>query len=103
LDAISTIRKIQTRKKAFFFGRAPRSIVCGLFYLLGFRYDVEKKQREIAKTLGTNEVTIRTSYRELLNAFPDLFLDIIGKFAQHKDLKYFILLDLDQKKAQSIV
>ena len=73
----------------------------GLFYLLGFRYNDVKKQIELACKLGTTDVTIRKSYREWLVSFPDLFADVIGKLAQHESLRYFVLLDLKQKKPTS--
>jgi transcription initiation factor TFIIIB Brf1 subunit/transcription initiation factor TFIIB len=70
---------------------------------LAFRFDVQTKQKEIAKKLGSNEVTIRTYYRKWLEEFPDLFLDVIGKLAQHKELKYFVLLELNQKGIQPLL
>ena len=56
----------------------------GLFYLLGFRYDDSKKQREIAVTLQITDVSIRSSYKRWLKEFPDLFQDVIGKLADQE-------------------
>jgi hypothetical protein len=58
-----------------------------------------KRQRELAWRLGTSDVTIRTSYRQWLQEFPDLFSDVIAKFAQDKELRYFVLLNLKPKQA----
>jgi hypothetical protein len=60
-----------------------------------------KKQIELACKIGTTDVTIRKYYRQWLISFPDLFGDVIGKLAQHESLKYFVLLDLKQKKPTS--
>jgi transcription initiation factor TFIIIB Brf1 subunit/transcription initiation factor TFIIB len=98
-DSYSILTKVQGRKTTFYSGRRATALVGGLFYLLGFRYNDVKKQNELACRLGTTEVTIRKSYREWLISFPDLFVDVIGKLAQHESLRYFVLLDLRQKKA----
>jgi len=100
-DSYSILTKVQGRKTAFCSGRRATALVGGLFYLLGFRYNDVKKQIELARKLGTTEVTIRKSYREWLIGFPDLFVDVIGKLAQHESLRYFVLLDLKQKKPTS--
>ena len=97
-DSYSILTKVQGRKSTFCSGRRATALVGGLFYLLGFRYNDVKKQIELACKLGTTDVTIRKSYREWLVSFPDLFADVIGKLAQHESLRYFVLLDLKQKK-----
>jgi transcription initiation factor TFIIIB Brf1 subunit/transcription initiation factor TFIIB len=74
---------------AFFSGKSSRGLVGGLFYLLGFRYDAVKKQKELAGQLGTTDVTIRASYRKWLEEFPDLFSDVIDKIANSNKLGYF--------------
>ena len=98
-DSYSILTKVQGRKTTFCSGRRATALVGGLFYLLGFRYNDVKKQNELARKLGTTDVTIRKSYREWLIDFPDLFVDIIGKLAQHESLKYFVLLDLQARAA----
>ena len=98
-DSYSILTKVQGRKTTFCSGRRATALVGGLFYLLGFRYNDVKKQNDIARKLGTTDVTIRKSYREWLIDFPDLFVDIIGKLAQHESLKYFVLLDLQARAA----
>ena len=85
----------------FFNGKSSKFIVGGLFYLLGFRHNAIKKQRELADRLETNDVTIRVAYRQLLKEFPDLFLDIMGKFAEDDSLRFFVFLDLKQNALQS--
>ena len=98
-DSYSILTKVQGRKTTFCSGRRASALVGGLFYLLGFRYNDVKKQNELACKLGTTDVTIRKSYREWLISFPDLFVDIIGKLAQHESLRYFVLLELQAKGA----
>jgi len=96
LEATQIINKSYARKFSFFNGKSSRSIVGGLYYLLGFRHNAMKRQVEIADKLGTSDVSIRKSYRLWLEAFPDLFLDVIGKFADDKDHRSYILLTLNQ-------
>lgn len=97
MDALEIIAKAHKRKFAFFNGKTSRGLVGGLFYLLGHKYDVVKNQKELADRLGTTDVTIRASYRNWLEAFPDLFLDVIGKLAQDQNLRYYVLTDLKRK------
>lgn len=94
LETVQIINQTYKRKFVFFNGRSFKYIVGGLFYLLGFRYNDVKNQRELADKLCTNDVTIRTAYRKWLETFPDLFIDIIGKLAADRDLRCFVLLDL---------
>jgi hypothetical protein len=101
LDTIQIINKSYKRKFSFFNGKTSRRLVGGLFYLLGYRYDAVKRQKELAKKLGTTDVSIRASYRQWLETFPDLFLDVIGKFSQDKDLRSYVLLTLKQNTLQS--
>ncbi|MCW3999234.1 MAG: hypothetical protein NWE93_03245 [Candidatus Bathyarchaeota archaeon] len=93
-QAIQLINQTYKRRFAFYNGKSSRHVVGGLFYLLSFRYDVVKRQIELADLLGTSDVTIRKSYRAWLETFPDLFVDVIGKMAADKDLKYYVLIDL---------
>lgn len=101
LDASKTINQICKRKHLFVNGKSSKFIVGGLFYLLGFRHNAIKKQRELADHLETNDVTIRIAYRRLLKEFPDLFLDIMGKFAEDESLRFFVFLDLKQNSFQT--
>jgi hypothetical protein len=94
LETVQIINQTYRRKFAFFNGKSSKSIVGGLFYLLGYRYNATKKQNELADQLGTTDVSIRVSYRKWLETFPDLFLDVIAKFAMIPSLRSFVLLDL---------
>lgn len=100
LETVQIINQTYKRKFAFFNGKSSRCIVGGLFYLLGYRHDAIKKQNEIAHQIGTTEISIRVSYRKWLETFPDLFLDVIGKFATISSLRSFILFDLKQSLLQ---
>ena len=100
-ETVRIINQTYTRKFAFFNGKSSKCLVGGLFYLLGYRYDAIKKQNELADKLGTSDVSIRVSYRKWLETFPDLFLDVIGKFATNSVLRTFVLLDLKQSLLRS--
>jgi transcription initiation factor TFIIIB Brf1 subunit/transcription initiation factor TFIIB len=95
-ETIQIINQTYRRKFVFFNGKSSRNIIGGLFYILGYRYNSIKKQKELADLLGTTEMTIRASYHKWLQAFPDLFGDVIGEFAKHKNLRYFVLLELNK-------
>jgi transcription initiation factor TFIIIB Brf1 subunit/transcription initiation factor TFIIB len=96
-ETVDFIMKTHARKFSFFTGKTSRGIVGGLFYLLGYKYDAVKNQKELADRLGTSDVTIRASYRSWLEEFPDLFHDIIGKLAQDRNLRWYVLVDLRRK------
>ena len=78
-DAVRIINQVYKRKFSFFNGKSSKCIVGGLFYLLSFRYNDPKKQREIAVALQITDVSIRSFYKKWLNEFPELFQDIITK------------------------
>ena len=101
LDATKTSVQICEQKRLFFNGKSSKFIVGGLFYLLGFRYGATKKQKEIAEQLGTNVITVRDSYRQLLQEFPDMFEDVINKFAKDSNLRFFVFVDLKQNVHKS--
>jgi transcription initiation factor TFIIIB Brf1 subunit/transcription initiation factor TFIIB len=96
METIQIINQTYKRKFSFFDGKSSRSLVGGLFYLLGYRFDDIKKQNELADHLGTTDVTIRLSYRKWLETYPDLFGDVIEKFAANKDLRYYVLIELEK-------
>jgi transcription initiation factor TFIIIB Brf1 subunit/transcription initiation factor TFIIB len=93
-DTDELISQAYKRKFAFFNGKSSKCIVGGLFYIMGYRYDSIKKQRELADKLDTTDVTIRASYKQWLETFPDLFEDVIEKLAQNEALRYYILVNL---------
>jgi transcription initiation factor TFIIIB Brf1 subunit/transcription initiation factor TFIIB len=80
-SALEIIAIASKSNSAFFSGKSSRGLIGGLFYLLGFRYDAVKKQKELAAKLGTTDVTIRASYRKWLEEFPDLLSDVSDKIA----------------------
>ena len=99
-ETVEIITKTHKRKTSFFGGKTSRGLVGGLFYLLGYKYDYAKNQKELADALGTSDVTIRVSYRSWLEEFPDLFRDIIGKLAQDQNLRWYVILDYRRKISQ---
>jgi transcription initiation factor TFIIIB Brf1 subunit/transcription initiation factor TFIIB len=96
-DALELLSQTYARKFVFYNGKSAKHLIGGLFYLLGYRYNAVKKQRELADILGTSDVTIRKAYRGWLETFPDLFLDVIAKFMDDNEMKYYVLLDLKPK------
>jgi transcription initiation factor TFIIIB Brf1 subunit/transcription initiation factor TFIIB len=86
--ALEIITNARKSKFAFFSGKSSRGLIGGLFYLLGFRYDAEKKQKELAEKLGTTDVTIRASYRKWLEEFPELFADVNDKITNNNSHSY---------------
>ena len=101
LETIKIMNQTYIRKFAFFNGKSAKSIVGGLFYILGFRHDAVKKQNELADQLGTTDVSIRVSYRKWLETFPDLFLDVIAKLASITAFQTYVLIDLKQNLLKS--
>jgi transcription initiation factor TFIIIB Brf1 subunit/transcription initiation factor TFIIB len=97
VDILMTAHK---RKFSFFGGKTSRGLVGGLFYLLGYKHDDVKNQKELADLLGTSDVTIRASYRSWLEQFPDLFQEVVGKLAQDQNLRWYVILDYRQKSSQ---
>jgi hypothetical protein len=83
-DVVEIINQVCKRKFSFCNGKSLRCIVGGLFYLLGFRYDDPKKQREIAIAMQITVESIRSSYKKWLKEFPDLFQDIAAKLADQE-------------------
>jgi transcription initiation factor TFIIIB Brf1 subunit/transcription initiation factor TFIIB len=100
-DAVGIINQTYKRRFAFFNGKSAKYIVGGLFYLLSYRYDSIKKQNELADKLGTTDVTIRGSYRQWIETFPDLFLDVVGKFAADSNLRFYVLVNMKQKNIKT--
>ncbi len=96
-DSIDIVEKTHKQKVSFFAGKTSRGLVGGLFYLLGYKYDSAKNQKELADHLGTSDVTIRTSYRNWLEEFPDFFQDVVGKLALDQNLRWYVLVDYRRK------
>ncbi len=68
-EALNAIYETYQTNPAFFSGRSAKGIVGGLFYLLGHCDGNVKTQKEIARSLGTTEMTIRASYRTWMKPF----------------------------------
>jgi transcription initiation factor TFIIIB Brf1 subunit/transcription initiation factor TFIIB len=96
-ETVDIMLKTHKRKFSFFTGKTSRGIVGGLFYLLGYKYDVVKNQKELADCLGTTDVTIRASYRDWLEVFPNLFQDVVAKLAIDQNLRWYVLVDYRRK------
>ena len=66
-------RMIHKRRQNYFSGKSKKRLLSGIFYLLGIKNKAMKSQREIARCLNTSEATVRASYRDHKENFPDLF------------------------------
>jgi hypothetical protein len=99
-ETMSILNLAYHKKPRFFNGKCSRGLVGGIFYLLGFRYNIAKKQKEIAHSLSTTEVTFRASYRQWLKEFSEQFTDVINKLSNDRSLRYFILVDLKSQNQQ---
>ncbi len=73
----------------FFSSKSFNRIICGLFFLLAYKYNAVMSERKIAEELGTSEVTVRLSYREWLETFPELFKHIVPKLSENVMLRPF--------------
>jgi hypothetical protein len=68
-EALNIIYETYQTNPAFFGGKSAKGVVGGLFYLLGRCNGNVKTQKEIARSLGTTEMTIRAFYRMWLEPF----------------------------------
>jgi transcription initiation factor TFIIIB Brf1 subunit/transcription initiation factor TFIIB len=87
LEAFQIIEQAYQKQPSFFGGKTIKGIVGGLFYLLGFRHDGIRSQKEIGQCVGTTEMTIRCSYRNWLSNFPEIFPDINEKMLGRRERK----------------
>lgn len=71
-EALRIVDLAHRRNSIFFSGKSKRGIIGGLFYCLGSRLSPFKTQKEIARSLGTTEMTVRASSRDWQKQFPDL-------------------------------
>ena len=68
-NTLEILTKASRQNLRFFCGKQPKSILGGLFYILGFRFRAVKTQTEIADFLCTTEISIRKSYKSRLTGF----------------------------------
>jgi len=79
INALQILIQASRLKLRFFGGKAPRCILGGLFYILGFRFRAVKTEKEIAECLCITDVSVRKSYNNWLNEFPQYFTDVKSK------------------------
>ena len=82
-NALEILARASRQNLRFFCGKQPKSILGGLFYVLGFRFRAVKTQKEIADFLCTTEISIRKSYKSWLEGFPQYFTDVNDKIKEH--------------------
>lgn len=81
-NALQILAEASRQNLRFFCGKRPKCILGGLFYILGFRFRAIKTQREIVVALDITDVSIRKSYLDWLNVFPQYFKDISCKIEE---------------------
>jgi hypothetical protein len=69
-EIISLVKK---RKSGFFSGKSEKGILSGIFYLLAMKNRILIAQRQIARRLDTTDVTVRGSYHDWIDNFPEFF------------------------------
>jgi len=89
-EASHIIQIVIKRRPTFFGGKSEKGLLCGIFYLLSLKHKTMKTQREIARSLNTTDVTLRTSYRKWLKEFPDLFPDLRTFLAEDEKIGLFV-------------
>ena len=69
-ETVRIIRQAHEKMPSFFANKSRKWLLGGLFYLIGKEMNVARSQKQIARSLDTDEMTIRDSYREWLGHFP---------------------------------
>jgi len=72
-EACRVIRRAYFEKPWFFCGKHAKPLVAGLFYILGWKYDVRQTEYQLAEALDISEASIRRSYRRWMAEFPWLY------------------------------
>jgi hypothetical protein len=72
-ETIRIVGEAHEKAPSFFWGESGKWVFGGVFYLLGRRMKVARSQKQIARSLDTNEMTIRDSYRKWLEHFPEFW------------------------------
>ena len=74
-EASKLIQKSYGLNKCFCSSRSSKTILSGLFYLLGIRRDSWKSQEELARKIEINPISIKESIQRWIETFPQLFPD----------------------------
>ena len=72
-ETVRILRKAHEKCPLSFWDKSRERVLGGLFYSVGRRMNVAKTQKQIARCLDTDEMTIRNSYREWLGHFPEFW------------------------------
>jgi hypothetical protein len=72
-ETAEIINIVKKRKNGFFSGKSEKSILSGIFYLLAIKNRILITQRQIARRLDTTDVTVRASYHDWIDNFPEFF------------------------------
>jgi len=88
LRAAAIIEECYSKKPTFFCGKSRRSILSGLFYLLGRLSGFPKSGREISEIVLCSEVTVTNSRRVWLDTFSDLFPGFRIEKEEYSGLNY---------------
>jgi len=87
-DAIKIMNYVIKRNFSFCNGKNIKCLSGGLLYLLSYRYDDPRTQREIALVLQITDISIRLYYKRWLREFPELFQDIVEKLSERASRRY---------------
>jgi hypothetical protein len=87
-DAIKIMNYVIKRNFSFCNGKNIKCLSGGLLYLLSYRYDDPRTQREIALVLQITDISIRLYYKRWLREFPELFQDIVEKLSDQTSHRY---------------
>jgi transcription initiation factor TFIIIB Brf1 subunit/transcription initiation factor TFIIB len=75
-ETVRVIRKAHAKLPSFFWSEGRKWVLGGLFYLVGRKMNAAKTQKQIARCLDTNEMTVKNSYLEWVGHFPELWPEI---------------------------
>jgi len=102
-NAVQILAQASKANPRFFYGKASKCVLGGLFYLLGYRFNEAKTQREIADLLRTTEVSVRKLYKSWLNEFPQLFTDVNVKMSKNRQTDYLTSSRVTGKTFEELV
>jgi hypothetical protein len=90
-NAVQELAHASKANPRFFYGKTSKCVLGGLFYILGYRFNAAKTQREIADLLYTTEISVRKLYKSWLNEFPQSFTDVSAKMSGNRETDYLRL------------
>ena len=102
-NAVQVLAHASKANPRFFHGKSSKCVLGGLFYILGYRFNETKTQREIADLLCTTEISVRKLYKSWLNEFPQLFTDVRVKMSGNRQMDYLRSSQVTGKTFEELV